>query len=223
MLVDMKWSSYLSEQNSSLVSFSKFAAGRPQLSLESRRLLRLPLPLVEHLRQGLQGRQGELQGHPVVVARGRLLHIDRPSKSLSFWEVCPLLGLYLEKVLEQEDELGEPLNGFDHQSKEVETVGSGDLLHLQKVGKSGLSLGFRLGQLHRLVEVVDEVRVDLQHRGLGEGCHKNVPNSFLLKIWSFIDEHLLSCLYLDTLKLLGVSDMIQELIYTDKMRIKLYL
>ena len=71
-----------------------------------------------------------------MVARGRLLHIYRPSKSLSFWVVCPLLGLYLEKVLEQEDELGEPLNRFDHQSKEVETVGSCDLLHLQKVGES---------------------------------------------------------------------------------------
>ena len=131
-----------------------------------------------------------------------------------FW-VSLLYGPYLEKVLEQEDELGEPLNGFDHQSKEVQTVGSCDLLHLQKVGKSGLSFRFRLGKLHRLVEVVDEVRVDLQHRRLGEGRHENVPNSFLLEISSFISEHLLSCLYLDTLKLLhnwqgGASDMIQE-------------
>ena len=96
-----------------------------------------------------------------------------------------MLGLYLEKVLEQEDELGEPLDRFHHQPKEVETVGSCDLLHLQKVGKSGLSLGFRLGQLHRLVEVVDEVRIDLQHGRLGEGRHKNVPDSFLLEMLYF--------------------------------------
>ena len=53
--------------------------------------------------------------------------------------------IYLEKVLEQKDELGKPLDGFHHQPKEVETVGSSYLLHLQKVGESWLSFRFRLG------------------------------------------------------------------------------
>ena len=112
--------------------------------------------------------------------------------------------MYLEKVLEQEDELREPLDRFHHQPKEVETVGGGDLLHLQEVGEGGLALGLRLGQLHRLVEVVDEVRVDLQHRRLGETRHENVPNFLLLKMSSVIGndfstahtptkKHLLSC------------------------------
>ena len=94
--------------------------------------------------------------------------------------------VYLEEVLEQEDELGEPLDRFHHQPKEVETVGGSDLLHLQEVGEGGLALGLRLGQLHRLVEVVDEVRVDLQHRRLGETRHENVPNFLLLKMSSVI-------------------------------------
>ena len=94
--------------------------------------------------------------------------------------------MYLEEVLEQEDELGEPLDRFHHQPKEVETVGGGDLFHLQEVGEGGLALGLRLGQLHRLVEVVDEVRVDLQHRRLGETGNENVPNFLLLKMSSVI-------------------------------------
>ena len=122
---------YLSEQNSSLISFPKFAARRPQLGLESCRLLGLPLPLVEHLGQRLQGGQCQLQSHPVVVARWRLLQIY-----IAFFCQWSLHGIYLEEVLQQEDELGKPLDGFHHQPKEVEPVGGSDLLHLQKVGKS---------------------------------------------------------------------------------------
>ena len=112
--------------------------------------------------------------------------------------------VYLEEVLEQEDELGKPLDRFHHQPKEVETVGGGDLFHLQEVGEGGLALGLGLGQLHRLVEVVDEVRVDLQHGRLGETGHENVPNFLLLKMSNVIgndfltalpptNKHLLSC------------------------------
>ena len=121
---------YLSEQNPRLVSFPKFAPRRPKLGLESCRLLRLPLSLVQHLRQRLQGGESQLQRHPVVVARWCLLHkLD----SLYQWS---LHKIYLEKVLEEKDELGKPLDRFHHQPKEVETVGSSDLLHLQKVGES---------------------------------------------------------------------------------------
>ena len=41
------------------------------------------------------------------------------------------LRCLLEEVLEEEDELGEPLDGLHHQSEEVEAVMGTDLLHLQ--------------------------------------------------------------------------------------------
>ena len=43
------------------------------------------------------------------------------------------LGCLLEKVLEEEDELGESLDGFHHQSEEVEAIRGGDLFDLQEI------------------------------------------------------------------------------------------
>ena len=77
--------------------------------MERSRLLALPLSLVQHLGEGLEGGEGQLEGHPVHVA-GR--------------------GL-LQQVLEEEDELGEPLDWFHHQSKEVQPVVGSDLFHLR--------------------------------------------------------------------------------------------
>ena len=43
------------------------------------------------------------------------------------------LGCLLEKVLEEEDELGESLDGLHHQSEEVQAIGGRDLLDLQEI------------------------------------------------------------------------------------------
>ena len=77
------------------------------------------------------------------------------------------------------------MDWFHHQTKEVESVRRCDLLDFEEVGEGRLALGFRLGQLHGLVEVVDEVRVNLQDNALGETRYKHVTNSFLLNLIDF--------------------------------------
>ncbi len=56
-----------------------------------------------------------------------------------------------------------PLDGLDHEAKEVEPVGALQPLLVEKVGEGGLPLGLQPHQLHGSAEVVDVVRVDLQH------------------------------------------------------------
>ena len=53
--------------------------------------------------------------------------------------------------------------------------------YLQEISKGRLPLGLALGQLHRLAEVVDEVRVDLQHHRFGERRNENIADFLLLK------------------------------------------
>ena len=101
----------LSEQHPRSLALPDLPSDRAQLLVERRRLLALALPLVEHLREGLEGGEGQLEGHPVTVARWRLL----------------------QQVLEEEDELGEALDWLHHQTKEVQTVVGSDLLHLRKM------------------------------------------------------------------------------------------
>ena len=98
----------LSEQHPRSLALPDLPSDRAQLLVERRRLLALALPLVEHLREGLEGGEGQLEGHPVPVAGRRLL----------------------QQVLEEEDELGEALDRLHHQPKEVEPVVGRDLLHL---------------------------------------------------------------------------------------------
>ena len=98
----------LSEQHPRSLALPDLPSDRAQLLVERRSLLALALPLVEHLREGLEGGEGQLEGHPVTVARWRLL----------------------QQVLEEEDELGEALDRLHHQPKEVEPVVGRDLLHL---------------------------------------------------------------------------------------------
>ena len=101
----------LSEQHPRPLAFPNLPSHSSQLLVERSRLLALPLSLVQHLGEGLEGGEGQLEGHPVAVARGRLL----------------------QQVLQEEDELGEALDWLHHQTKEVQTVVGGDLLHLKKI------------------------------------------------------------------------------------------
>ena len=110
----------LPEQHPRALALPDLAAHRAQLLVEGGSLLALALPLVQHLGERLEGGEGQLQGHPVHVA-GR--------------------GL-LEKVLEQEDELGEPLDRLHHQSEEVQSVVGCYLLHLEKNIISLILAGF---------------------------------------------------------------------------------
>ena len=98
----------LSEQHPRSLALPDLPSHRSQLLVERRRLLALSLSLVQHLGEGLQGSEGQLEGHSVSVARRRLL----------------------QEVLQEKDELGEPLDRFHHQTKEVQPVVGSDLLHL---------------------------------------------------------------------------------------------
>jgi hypothetical protein len=53
--------------------------------------------------------------------------------------------------------------------------------YLEKVRIGALSFGLSLSNLHGLREVVDEVRVDLQHHRLGERGHEHISNLLLLE------------------------------------------
>ncbi len=72
---------------------------------ERGKLLRLPLALVQHLGQRLQGGEGQLQGHAVRVARRS----------------------FFQQILKEKDELGKALDRFDHQTEEADPVVRGDL------------------------------------------------------------------------------------------------
>ena len=136
----------------------ELAGDVPHLVSEGGKLLGLPLPLVQHLGQRLQGREGQLQGHAVGVA-GR--------------------GLFQE-VLQKKDELRKPLNRLHHEAEEADPVVRRDLLDLEEVRQRRLSFRLLLCALHRGREVVDEVGVDLQHDGLREGGHEHVTDLLIL-------------------------------------------
>ena len=84
--------------------------------------------------------------------------------------------------MQQQNKLREPLDGFHHQTEEVEAVASCDLFNFQEISEGRLSLGLRLGQLHGLVEVVDEVRVDLEDFRFRKTTHEDVTDFLFLKI-----------------------------------------
>ena len=68
------------------------------------------------------------------------------------------------------------MHGFDHETEEGDPVVSRDLLHLEEVRESRLAFGFLFGTLHGRSEVVDEVRVDLEHDGLRKRGHEDVSD-----------------------------------------------
>ncbi len=48
---------------------------------------------------------------------------------------------FFEKVLQEEDELREPLHRLDHEAEEGDSVVGGDLLHLEEVSQGTLTFG----------------------------------------------------------------------------------
>ena len=55
-----------------------------------------------------------------------------------------------------------------------------DLFNFEEVCQGGFAFGFLFCALHGSREVVDEVGVDLEDHGFGEGGHEHVPDLLLL-------------------------------------------
>jgi len=83
----------------------KFSGYVSHFVSESGELFGLPLSLVQHFGQRLEGSQRQLEGHAVRMTR----------------------RCFLQQVLEEKDKLWKPLNWFHHQPEEGNSVVGRDL------------------------------------------------------------------------------------------------
>lgn len=102
------------------------------------------LSFVESIGQRLELGERQLQRHSIVMIGGRVL----------------------EQIGEQQYELRETLHRLHHQAEETQPIGTRQGLGLQKLCKRRLGLGCLSGSLHCIGEIVDKVRVDVQHHRL---------------------------------------------------------